>query len=301
MTKRLWGGALLTAMAVLVFSVTADAVRPDPKPYKGSGVENPMIDHDAPLFLRSSAETCWIPVHPAFSSPCDPAGPWNTRNTITEDEIWCFEGAGGDSTWPNMPGEGFDHWSIFDPPGGGDAKWHVTDRQTGPAQGGTYNAYCGCDSVSSGTGEGFCPETAFWIFQRGYGDDWNYSLSLDYQGGPFVDGGSIEFDIRYDVECLYDYVYLEYLDQGTGEWEILTDSADGTGTAAIFNAVSQNPQSGSAQSCGADYFGNSDQDAGGNPVYGGGNSGWHLNASFPVPNIAVMLLGRCLVRRRRLG
>ena len=288
MTKRFWGGVLLTAMAIVAFSVTADAVRPDPKPYKGSGVENPMIDHEVPLFIRSSAETCWIPVHPAFTSPCDPAGPWNTRNGLTEDEVWCFEGPGGDSSWPVMSGEHFDHWSIFDPPGGGDPKWHVTDRQTNPSGGGTYNAYCGCDSVNSaGTGEGFCPETAFWIFQRGYGDDWNYALSMDFSGANFTDGGTIDFDIRYDVECLYDYVYLEYLDQNTGEWEILTDAADGTGAAAIFNAVSQNPVSGSAQSCDSDYFGNSDQDSDGNPVYGGGNSGWHA-ASFPVPNIAVM-------------
>jgi len=288
MTKRLWGGVLLSAMAILAFTMTAEAVRPDPKPYKGSGAENPMINHELPLFLRSAAETCWVPVHPAFSSPCPTDGPWNTRNGITADEVWCFEGAGGDSSWPLHPGEDWDHWSIFDPPGGGVPKWHLTNRQTNPSGGGTYNAYCGCDSVANAaTGQGFCPETAFWIFQRGYGDDWNYSLALDYSGGPFLDGGTIGFDIRYDVECLYDYVYLEYLNQGTGEWEVLTDNPAGGGDAAIFNAVSGNPQTGSARACGADYFGNSDQDASGDPVYGGGNSGWHT-ASFPVPNIAVM-------------
>jgi hypothetical protein len=211
MTKRLWGGALLAVTAVMVFTMTADAVRPDPKPYKGGGVQDPMINHDLPLFLRSSAETCWIPVHFPGESPCDPDGPWSSdtprvRNGITADEVWCFEGPGGDSTWPvaNDPSRTFKHWSVFDPPGGGTPKWHVTDRQTNTTGGGTYNAYVGCDSTFGEAG--FCPETAFWIFKRGYGDDWNYPLDLDFTGATFVDGGSIEFDIRYDVECLYDHV-----------------------------------------------------------------------------------------------
>ena len=107
--------------------------------------------------------------------------------------------------------------------------------------------YCGCDSVNSGTGDGFCPETAFWIFQRGYGDDWNYALSLDYTGGPFSNGGTIAFSIRYDNECLYDYIYLEYLNQTTQDWDIVTDNAAGGGNQAIFNSVSQNPRAGTAQ------------------------------------------------------
>jgi hypothetical protein len=289
MTKRLWGGVLLSAIAALVFTATADAVSPTPKPYKGSGFSDPMVEHDLPLFLRSAAETCWIPVHPAFTSPCPLDGPWVDRNGITADEVWCFEGAGGDSTWPLKPGEGYKHWSIFDPPGGGDPKWHITNRQTNPAGGGTYNVYCGCDSVNSGTGDGFCPESAFWIFQRGYGDDWNYALSLDYSPAAttFSNGGTIAFNIRYDNECLYDYIYLEYLNQTTQEWEILTDNAAGGGNQAIFNSISMNPRAGSAAECGFDYFDNSFENSAGDPIHGGGNSGWHA-ASFPVPNIAVM-------------
>ncbi|MGH2570087.1 MAG: hypothetical protein ACRDGR_02600, partial [bacterium] len=286
MTRRLRESVLLPAIAVLASAATAGAVRPTAKPYKGSGSGDPMIDHDLPLFLRSAAETCWIPVHATGTSPC-PTGPLVERNGLTADEVWCFEGAGGDSTWPLQPGHGFRHWSIFDPPGGADPRWHITDRQTNPSGGGTYNAYCGCDSVNSSTGSGFCPETAFWVFERGYGDDWNYALSLDYTGGPFSNSGTIAFDVRYDVECLYDYIYLEYLNQSTQTWTILTDNPAGGGAEAIFNAVSQNPQSGQAVDCDADYFGNSGEDAIGDPVYGGGNSGWH-SASFPVPNVAVM-------------
>jgi hypothetical protein len=240
-----------------------------------------MINPDLPPFIRQSAETCWVPVHPPFTSPCSPDDPWNTRNGITADEVWCFEGPGGDSTWPITPGQDWDHWSVFDPPGGSVPKWHVTDRQGNPIGGGTYNAYVGCDSVNSGTGYGFCPETLFWVHKRGYGDDWDYSLYLDFVGGPFVDGGTITFDIRYDIECVYDYVYLEYLDQNTLEWETLNTAADGSGNPVIFNGVSTNPSA----ECAFDVLGNGVNDT---SDHGQGQGGWEKAVTFPVPNMAVM-------------
>jgi hypothetical protein len=280
MASPLLRGGLLLALGFL--SATAvQAERPAVREW--GSAPSPRLDATVPLFFRSSAGTTWISVGQACADE-DTIG-----STHGPDEVWCFEGFPGDSTWPNVPPaqdtgsrhEDWDHWSVFDPPVTPASKWHVTTSHANPHDlGNPYNAWCGCDESS-------CPEVFLWDNpgnRTGYGDDWNYALTLDMSGQDANGGGTIRFDLRYDAECDYDYLYLEYLDTGTGTWEAVVDTA---GAPAVFNAVSGNPDSdsgGTGRSCGNDLFGSSDEaDLGGGnePFYG--NSAWLDDVSFPMP------------------
>ncbi|MCA9752285.1 MAG: hypothetical protein KC591_08855, partial [Gemmatimonadetes bacterium] len=95
----------------------------------------------------ATSDTLWIPVHPTGTSPCSPGDAVGSPDDQTVDEIWCFEGAGGDSTWPAGPaGAHFDHWSRYAPPNPPESRWHVTTLYPGPSTG-TYNAWLGCDTT----------------------------------------------------------------------------------------------------------------------------------------------------------
>ena len=288
MTKRLFAGVLLVAVVVLMTSLAANAERPSPREWQSRGITDPMINHDLPMFFRSAAGTTWVRVHPSGGSPCSPADTANSPDGQTIEHVWCFEGGGGDSTWPwpgtDNPdpngGNGWTHWSKFNPPLPPVSKWHITTFRNGGAQG-SWNAWAGCDTIIGG-GRGnndlACQDVApFWTNKEGYGDDWNYALELSVPGGNTTSGGTIEFDIRYDVECLYDYLYLEYLNNGSGLWEAVVDTA---GNDAAFNAISGNTPTGSARDCG-DIYGFSDQNSAGNPNYG--TSAWLENVTFPLP------------------
>jgi hypothetical protein len=287
MTKRLSAGALLVGLVVLVTAVAAFAELPDGREWVSKGVRDPMINHDLPLFFRSSAGTTWVRVHDPGMSPCDAADTANSPTGQTVEHIWCFEGANGDSSWPatSPAGDGADwnHWSKFAPPIEGPSKWHLTQRNTGPS-GGTWNAWAGCDSVVGVTGwdnnDDACTDVSFWVFKEGYGDDWNYSLNLNLPAAnTTADDGVLTFDLRYDTECHYDYLYLEYLDSGTDSWTAVVDTA---GTPAVFNGVSGFfSGSNGGRHCGDDIFGMSDQNLAGDPVYG--NSVFLTGVSFPLP------------------
>ncbi|MGH2570403.1 MAG: hypothetical protein ACRDGR_04215, partial [bacterium] len=217
---------------LVVFSIPVGAAsaasRIAPPPSEDPAVE--VLRQPGPTAGRGWAGIEWVRVHAPGESPCPPyTGQDDPNQTI--EHVWCFEGAGGDSTWPVRPGQHWDHWSRFDPPGGNPSRWHATSRHGGSATG-AFNAWIGCDSV--GTIDA-CDDVAFWVFQEGYGDDWNYALVLDCSGQSAASGGTIEFDLRYDVEELYDYVYVEYLRNATGIWQVVVDSA---GSPAVFDSVS---------------------------------------------------------------
>ncbi len=271
MTKRLSTGVVLAAFAIFTVAFTADAANKVGKEWRGK--EDPAAA-GLPLFFRSAAGTTWVDVGGA----CDPADSLNS--THSPSEVWCFEGANGDSTWPaEGSGKTWTHWSKFDPPLPPDSKWHITSRHPGPSTG-SFNAWVGCDSLGTNPG---CTDVGFWVFQEGYGDDWNFALTLDASGQDASTGGEIEFDLRYDVECNYDYMYLEYLN-ASSEWVAVTDTA---GTAAVFNGVSGNLDSGNGgtgRPCGDDIYGHSDQrDPGGGLIAYHGNSLWLENVTFPLP------------------
>jgi hypothetical protein len=280
MMKRFGAGILLCAAVVMVLTAVAYAERPGGREWRPKG--NSQVDPALPLIFRSAGDTTWVRVYNAGTSTCDPADTAGSPTGQTIEHVWCFEGAGGDSTWPaeapNPIGETWRHWSKYNPPVFQGSKWHITTRHPGTSTG-TYNAWAGCDSLGTNPA---CTDVAFWIFQEGYGDDWNYSLQLDCSGINATAGGTLTFDLRYDIECDYDYLYLEYHD-GSG-WEFVEDSG---GNPAVFNAISGNPDNahgGTGRACGDDYFFNSDQrDLGSGPETYHGNSVWLTGVSFPIP------------------
>jgi hypothetical protein len=281
MTKRFLTGVLLGGLAVLVAAMAAQAELPMLKEWKPKGEQNPMLNHELPLFFRSTAGTTWVLVS---DSDCEAGDTTGSPNGQTPNHVWCFEGDGGDSTWPANPGTGdshnWDHWSLYNPPEGFESLWHTTTFLTGPS-GGTYNAWCGCDSTN--TPIVTCQDmVAYWTNKTGYGNRWDYTLNLQDGGANAALGGTIEFDVRYDVECNYDYLFLEYLNTAADpdEWMLVTEFPNGTGREAIFNGVSGLAQPG--RHCGEDYFSSSDEDTGG--VKQHGNSSWIENVQFPIPN-----------------
>jgi hypothetical protein len=278
MTKRLSAGVLLAACAVIFTAVCAFAEHPLTREWRGGIDPHSTL----PLFFRSSTGTTWVQV----GQNCDGS---DTSGSQTRQQVWCFEGASGDSTWPSVPPaqnghslhETWTHWSKFNPPVLGSSKWWVTRYRPGGG-GGTYSAWCGCDSL---LGNPACNDVAFWVFKTGYGNDWNYALTLDMSTISAASGGTVQFDIRYDSECNYDYTYLEYFDTGTSAW---TQVQDGTAHRAIFNAVSGNnctagTPPGTGRCCGTDYFKASDQhNPGGGNITWHGNSAWVTNVTFPM-------------------
>jgi hypothetical protein len=158
-----------------------------------------------------------------------------------------------------------------------------------------WNAWAGCDSIIGTAGfqnnDAACDDIGFWIYQKGSGDDWNYALELRADGVDDNQAGAnstIKFDVRYDTECNYDYLYVEYSTNNGTVWSFLRDSYP-SGTPAVFNAVSGNPDlnnGGTGRECGTDYFNSSDQfDPGGGNVPWNGNdhSEWVTNVQFTIP------------------
>ena len=280
---------------LLITANTAQSARPDQRESSPRQPVNPILRHDVPLVHRSASDTTWIRVHNPGESPCSPADVSGSSESQTIEHVWCFEGAGGDSSWPALPNsqgtrhERWDHWSLFDPPGPQFSKWHISQMNPNAS---TWNAWCGCDSIVGAGGfsnnDDACSEYPFWIYKKGYGDNWQYALELIAAGASNASGSIVKFDVRYDTECNYDYLYVEYSTNNGTLWSLLRDSYP-NGPAAVFNAVSGNPDlahGGTGRSCGGDYFGNSDQfDPGGGNVNWNGNnhSEWIANVDFPIP------------------
>ncbi len=249
-------------VALLPFALAAVAAA---EPLTARPVPPPLRPAADPDFTITSAETTWILV----GQNCATADTVGSPHNQTPAHVWCFEGASGDPSWPANPPAHWQHWSRYAPPGGAPSRWHVTPAHGG-ATTGAFNAWCGCDSTGAPSA---CADVAWWVFQDGYGDHWAYSLTLDMAGQDASAGGSVQFDLRYDAECNYDYVYLEYLRSSNGQWTVLTDAS---GNPARFNGVSGNV----GAACGGDYFGHSGTFLG-SPYYG--NSTWLTDVTFPLP------------------
>jgi hypothetical protein len=280
---------------VLILPSPGHSERPEARESAGGRPSNPNLHHDLPLVYRTASDTTWIRVHNPGESPCSPHDVSGSSKSQTIEHVWCFEGAGGDSSWPALPNpqgtrhERWDHWSIFDPPGPVFSKWHISQMNPNAS---TWNAWVGCDSIVGANGysnnDDACTDIPFWINKKGYGDDWHYALELVASGASNASGSVVKFDVRYDTECNYDYLYVEYSTNNGTTWSFLRDSYP-NGPPAVFNAVSGNPDAahgGTGRSCGTDYFGNSDQfDPGGGNVNWNGNnhSLWIANVDFPIP------------------
>jgi hypothetical protein len=270
----------------------AFAERPGTREWRKRGSDGLGQIRDLPLFFRSTPGTSWVRVHNPGSSPCSPADTAESPNGQTIEHVWCFEGPGGDPNWEANPsGRPWNHWSLYAPPITPPSKWHMTRMNPGASQ---WNAWAGCDSLVGVAGfsnnDAACTDIGFWIRQKGYGDEWNYALELRADGANDDAAGTttIKFDVRYDTECNYDYLYVEYSTNTGTTWSFLRDSYP-NGTPAVFNAVSGNPDlnnGGTGRECGTDYFNSSDQfDPGGGNVNWNGDdhSEWVLNVTFPVP------------------
>ncbi|NNF27980.1 MAG: hypothetical protein HKN73_12215, partial [Gemmatimonadetes bacterium] len=249
--------------------------------------ENPY--RSLPLFFRAAAGTSWVQVN--STGGCDPleigsGGDIHDGLDHTSSEVWCFEGP--DSLWPAGPGgtsqDNWSHWSRNLPPVPQGSRWHITTLDGNGIPGGNFNAWCGCDSLGTNPA---CDDVSFWVNKKGYGDEWEQTLIANVENLGASSGGTITFDLRYDTECVYDYLYLEYFNSSTGNWDIMTD---GGGIPAVFNGVSNgngsltfdNTCDNGAMGTATDgnYY-DTGSLAGGSPVYG--NSSWYTGVTFPIP------------------
>jgi hypothetical protein len=117
--------------------------------------------------------------------------------------------------------------------------WHVDSYRTVPAPGGytgTRALWCGSAPLW-GAPPGKPVECGTWINPPGYGNQWNCIVELDLPSSFNVAGGcTVYFDPRYDTECKYDYLYVDY-QQGVAGPPATTAWV----TLAMFNATSNNP------------------------------------------------------------
>ncbi|MGH2570889.1 MAG: hypothetical protein ACRDGR_06665, partial [bacterium] len=103
--------AVLFALSVLLSAPSALADRPEaPRSVAGGAPPIPVAPWPA---LRSGSGLEWVRVHQPGESPC-PA--YTASGDQTIEHVWCFEGAGGDSSWPAGSGT-WDHYAAPGPPG----------------------------------------------------------------------------------------------------------------------------------------------------------------------------------------
>jgi hypothetical protein len=127
--------------------------------------------------------------------------------------------------------------------------WHVDTYRAGDAAYcGTYCLWCGSDSLWT---DGNPVDCGNWSPGKapGYGNQWNCIAQLALPDTFYVANGcTLCFDPRYDTECKYDYLYVEFFDGS--EWQ----------TLAKFNASSDNPGDpcGNPSTPNPDYWGNTD-------------------------------------------
>jgi hypothetical protein len=243
--------ALLLVTAFCAFGMKEQA-RPLPPPDYAVG----RLSAAGPFVIFQAGDTTWVQVHANDTyCPGDPSGghggeadggPGATEN-------WCFEGnwPAGDSCGTNPP------WNA--PP---NCIEHLDVRALSSQTGVNYwhvdsyrcdeRTYCGDSALWCGSDTmwyGSPVECGTWINPPGYGDQWNCVAQLTLPGTfDVVNGCTLYFDPRYDLECKYDYFYVEMYD-GT-QWVEL----------ALFNATSNNPGSecGTPTGGNPDYWGNTD-------------------------------------------
>lgn len=208
----------------------------------------------APPVLSSSGDTLWIQAHTDSTyCPGDPSlgHGGEASGGPGPMETWCFEGGPGDTCGTNPPWDVkcFDHYDVRKMPSPtGINYWHIdTYRADQRAYCGDYALWCGSDSIW----DGYPVECGAWYDPPGYGNEWNCAAALTLPGTfDVANGCTLLFDPRYDIECKYDYFYVDFWDGS--EWV----------TLAAFNATSNNPgaECGGAGGGNPDFWGNTDID-----------------------------------------
>ncbi|MBZ0267959.1 hypothetical protein K8I85_07375, partial [bacterium] len=87
----------LAAVALTFLATSAAALPRATAEWRSS--EQPGHAEGMPRNVRSQGGTTWIHVGDTDCTAADTIG-----STHGPDEVWCFEGAGGDSSWPAVPG-----------------------------------------------------------------------------------------------------------------------------------------------------------------------------------------------------
>jgi hypothetical protein len=218
-------------------------------------VSTARVLSNEPYILSSSGDTTWLRVHTDTTyCPGDPN--WRRGGEATGGpgplETWCFEQGVGDScgTYPPWDTRCFTHVDVRKQPSPTNINfWHIDPYRTDQRPYcGDYALWCGSDSLWI---DGYPVDCGTWVNPPGYANQWNCyaQLSLPDSFGV-ANGCTLLFDPRYDIECKYDYFYVDFWD-GT-QWN----------TLATFNATSNNPGAicGYSGSPNPDYWSNTDTD-----------------------------------------
>ena len=265
--------------SAIVACGSALAMRQQISPSAAPPAPTGLPQANEPFILYSGGDTTWIEVQDNSSyCPGDPNLHHGGEATGGPGplETWCFEGGPLDSCGTNPPWDTncFRHVDVRSLPSQMNINyWHVdTYRADQRPYCGGYALWCG----SSGQWDGQPVECGTWASAPGYGDQWTCIAQLTLDAGFDVAGGcTVYFDPRYDLECKYDYFYIDYLSRGPAPtlretWK----------TLAMFNGTSNTTPAvcGLSGSPNPDYFSNGDQRG-----PGGVNGDWQERSSGLLP------------------
>src|SRR4030095_11045298 len=71
--------------------------------------DSPALRHDLAMTFRTGSDIEWVRVHLPGQSPCTMEDAGGGNDGRTPEEVWCFEGANGDSSWPANPPYTWNH------------------------------------------------------------------------------------------------------------------------------------------------------------------------------------------------
>jgi hypothetical protein len=266
MKRKLYFLLCFLAIASVSLSSVAIAEKPPAREFQPRGGMNPTVHLSEPLVFKQGGDTVWLQVYtqddacgcdPSHGSECD-GGPDGTEtfcfekyNPGTADSVYKYYGSPGTPFFSPEGGNGFstiDAMSLGSLTG--EDFWHLDVYQA--FEGTSW--WCGtltgdrCDAYRDAPG---------------YGPEWRQLLALDPDLPGVTPGEEVRLEcwVRYDLECDYDYAYLQYSNDNGANWT----------TFAQFNASSGH----TGPTCGDDYFDSSALGQGDPP---GGNVNW---MSFP--------------------
>jgi hypothetical protein len=246
---------VVAGVLVLGLASVALGMKEQPRPLQPPDYAVGKLPEAGPFVIVQQGGTTWVQPYPDTTyCPGDPLEGHGGEALGGPDgsETWCFEGGPGDTCGVVSPWDilCFDHVDVRTfPSQTGINFWHVDAyRADEVLHTGSYSLWCGSDSIWPGDGNPV--ECGTWAPGKypGYGNQWNCIVQLDLTGYTTVSSCSLWFDPRYDLECKYDYFYVDFFDGS--DWV----------TVATFNAASNNPgtECGSPTGGNPDYWGNTD-------------------------------------------
>ena len=242
-----WLIILVLVSVVVASNPPATTVKPPAPHLAGPG--------DGPPAIFQLGDTTWIQVHSNEDNcPGDPDGGHGGEATGGPDgsETWCLEGGGGagDSCGSLSPWDARCLWHEDRRARPSDLHinyWHVDEyRADQSPYTGSYSLWCGSGSLW----EGEDVECGSWFSPPGYGNNWHCIAELTLPGlFAYAGGCTVQFDVRYDLECNYDFLYCEYYNGET--WEPLAQfTSTSTGYSGSCSEYARGPTT--------DYFGNTE-------------------------------------------